>query len=262
MRAGTNMVRGERLNCIKELVDAKREASLQDLQEILPDVSLMTIRRDLDTLEQQGFLVRTHGGAVSVQEIAKRSNDDFQTREINNIEAKNLIALKARELVEPGITLYLDAGSTTFCLTKYLPDERYTVITHAPNLALSMMKYNNPTIITVGGLLIRGTLSAAGSMALGQLDQLHIDLAFLSASGYLPQAGFTNSNPFECEVKRKIMERSRRVVMLLDSSKVGKQAAFTFAKAGEINLLITERGLPEAVKTEFLSQKVEVWESS
>ncbi|MGE5558126.1 MAG: DeoR/GlpR family DNA-binding transcription regulator [Bacillota bacterium] len=254
------LVRADRLKHIQELLFTRGEVSLQELQSRFPEKSLMTIRRDLDYLETQGVLIRTHGGAVSVREIASRNNDDFRIREIKDIASKNAIAVKAATLVEPGMTLYLDAGSTSMCLARHLPDAAYTIITHAPNLALSLMEYNHPTVIMVGGVMMRSTLSAAGNSTLSQLDQAYIDLAFLGASGFLPQAGFTNSNPFECEVKRKIIERSRRTVMLLDSTKIGRQAAFAFAKTGEIGLFITDRALPVDVKAEFIAQKVEVWD--
>jgi len=237
-------VNNDRCEKILEILEAKGEVHLKKLKELFPNVSEMTIRRDLVSLERAGYLVRTYGGAVSTRKLvdAKGEEDAYSKRAVENVEAKMYIASKALDFMEQGRSVYLDAGSTIMCLAKMLPDENYSIITSGVNIALVILKKNLPSVAVPGGFLNRNTVSMSGPYAVNFIDKINIDVAFMSASGFSVDSGFTVSNMYEAELKRKVVERARRVIMLVDSSKINKNLPFTYARLEDINVWICEKG--------------------
>lgn len=250
----------ERQSRIMDILDRKGEVQLQQLKDIFPDVSLMTIRRDLISLENEGRLIRTHGGAVGAKraEIFNGEEDAYARRAAENIEAKLQIASNAIPLVEKGRSIYLDAGSTVMCLARQLSDENYSIVTSGVNIALELLKKQNTSVVTLGGLVNRNTLSVSGPNALSVLDTINIDIAFMSASGFSLDSGLTVSNVYECELKRKVVGRSRKVILLADTQKVNKNMTFTYANLEDIDILVTEKQPPEDILKEAEKCGVEV----
>lgn len=228
---------------ILSILEQKGEIQLQELKEFFPDVSLMTLRRDLITLEKEGHLIRTHGGAVSTKKLWQISGqeDEYSKRATENIDAKMKIASFARRLVEKNRSIYFDAGSTIMCLAKILDDDNFTIITSGLNIALELVKKKNISVVMLGGIVNRNTLSVSGPNAIFSLDEINIDIAFMSASGFSVDSGFSVANIYEGELKRRILERSNKVVMLMDLSKVGRNMPFTYAKLDDIDVWVCEK---------------------
>lgn len=236
---------------ILTFIDNKGEVSLVQLKELFPDISMMTLRRDLILLEKEGHLVRTYGGAVSIRKISSSPQEDtYSRRAVENVEAKTIIARKAVALVERGRSVYFDAGSTMMCLAQLLPDENFTVITSGVNIALELMKRDRTTVMLPGGFIGRNTLSISGPTAVTDLDSMNIDLAFIAASGFSIENGFTNANIYECELKRKVISRAKKVYLLMDRSKLNKDMPFTFARMDEVDQWISDGPLPFEVTKE------------
>ena len=250
----------ERQQQIVQLLESKGDIQLQQLKEIFPDVSIMTLRRDLISLENEGLLIRTHGGAVSVKKLSVFQGEEnaYSYRASENVDAKLKIAEKALRLVEKGRSLYFDAGSTIMCLARMLPDDGFSIITSGANIALELVKRQKTSVVTLGGFLNRNTLSMSGPYALTPLDTVNIDLAFMSASGFSIESGFTVSNIFESELKRKVITRAKKVIMLMDTSKINKSLPFTFAMLENVDVWITERSLPAMVESEARKTGIEV----
>lgn len=250
----------ERQQQILQLLENKGEIQLQGLKEIFPDVSMMTLRRDLISLETEGHLIRTRGGAVSVKKLASINGeeDSYSRRAGENIESKHIIAEKAVALVEKGRSVYFDAGSTLMYLAKALPDDTFSIITSGANISLELIKKLRPSVVTLGGHINRNTLSVSGPNAMSFLDTINIDMAFMSTSGFSIDNGFTVSNIYECELKRKVMHRAKKVIMLMDSAKINKDLPFTFGNLEDIHLLISEASLPEDVHNEALKYKIQI----
>ncbi|WHH61533.1 DeoR/GlpR family DNA-binding transcription regulator [Petroclostridium sp. X23] len=242
----------ERQQQILEMLEQKGEVQLQQLKDFFPEVSVMTLRRDLISLENEGYLIRTHGGAVSAKKVAAITGeeDEYSRRAAEHIEAKLKIAEKAVPLVERGRSIYFDAGSTIMCLAKLIPDESFSIVTSGANIALELLKKQNCTVITLGGHVNPNTLSVSGPNAVSYLDSINIDIAFMSASGLSPESGLTVSNVYECEVKKKVVRRAKKVVILLDSRKINKNMTFTYANLEDIDVLVCERPLPADIKAE------------
>lgn len=236
----------ERQHHILEMLRQKGEVQLQQLKDYFPDVSIMTLRRDLISMENEGFLIRTHGGAVSANRVASINGDEdaYARRAAENSEAKLKIADKALSLVETGRSMYFDAGSTVMCLARLLPDDNFNIVTSGANTALELVKKQKTSVVTLGGLVNKNTLSASGPNAMTMLDSINIDVAFMSASGFSPDIGFTVSNIYESELKKKVVSRSKKVILLMDTGKLNRNMTFTFANLEAIDILIAERQLP------------------
>jgi DeoR/GlpR family transcriptional regulator of sugar metabolism len=239
----------ERQQQILNLLEVKGELQLNGLRDIFPELSMMTLRRDLSSLESAGHLIRTHGGAVSVKKLSSSNGEEdaYSLRATENIEVKMKIALKALTFVEKGRSIYFDSGSTIMYLAKALPDDNYSIITSGVNIAFELVKKQKPSIVTVGGTINRNTLSISGPNAISLIDTVNIDLAFMAASGFSPDTGFTVSNIYECELKRKVIQRAKKVIVLMDSSKINKTLAFTFANLEDLDALVCDEGLTQEI---------------
>lgn len=244
-----------RRNEILSVIDLKGEVSLAELCGQFSGVSEMTVRRDLIQLEQEGRVIRTRGGAVSVRRLGDSGVGMWQSGEENEYmlragsqrEAKETIARKALRFVEKGKSIYFDAGSTVMALARIVPDETMTIITNGTNVAQELVARHNITVMLPGGTLNRNTLSVSGPISVNFVDNLNIELAFMSASGCSADAGFTVSNIYEAELKHTVVARARTKIMLLDSSKFNKSLLFTLAELSQIDYLICEREPPEDI---------------
>lgn len=250
----------DRQERILDLLNEKGEIQLSELRDIFPQVSTMTLRRDLTMLEGKGLLIRTHGGAVSMKKLSSiyGEEDAYSLRAAENVEAKMSIAQKATEYLDNGRSIFLDAGSTIMCLAKLIPDEPFSILTSGINIAMELTKKSHVTIYHTGGQLNRNSLSSSGPTAMSILDFMNIDIAFMAASGFTLENGFTVSNFFEGELKKAVMKKAKKVIMLVDSSKYNKVLAFTFGSLNDLDILITDGNLPQAVVDKALELGVKV----
>lgn len=238
----------ERRRAIEQLVSTKGEAMLSELEELFPDISSMTLRRDLIYLEKMGIVRRTRGGAISVSRINKPYEDAFSRRAQRDIVAKRAICRAALTLLSPDSTVFLDSGSTLMHFAQMLPDENFLVITTGPNIALELAAKVKPEVLLLGGRLRRNTLSVSGAWAVSALDNLNIDTAFMATSGYSLENGFTSGSIEESEIKRLVLTRAKTRVMLMDRSKAARVLPFTFAGMENIEYLVSDTELPEDIK--------------
>lgn len=247
-----------RRRVIKELLSEKAFISLKELEELFPDVSSMTLRRDIEFFENQGDAIKVRGGARSMKFITTSMEEYFHNRMGENTSAKKRIAKRAVEFVKTGRSLFLDSGTTVLTLASMLPDERLTVVTTGPNIALELIKKKQPIINLVGGMVNRNNISISGSQAMNYLDNINIDLAFVVPSGLSLDEGFTVGNYPECELKQMIVRKARHVIMLVDTSKIDRSLPFTFAAIGDVQTIIADRPLPEELHKAAVDAGVEV----
>ncbi len=226
---------------IKKMLEAAGEVHLQELRKVFPDMSEMTLRRDLSFLENQGYAIRTHGGAVSTNKVDLNDGqeNEYSKRAKEEVIAKTGIAAKAVRFIEKGRSIYLDAGSTVMNLAKIIEGDGCTFVTSAVNTALKLSSTAH-SVIQLGGAVNKNTLSCSGPDALLRMDALNIDVAIMSASGFSLDRGFTISNRHECQLKQKILKKAKNVVMLMDSSKIDKDLTYTFASIEDINYWVCD----------------------
>lgn len=247
-----------RREVIKELLQTKPFISLHELEELFPEVSAMTLRRDIEYFEKHGEAIKVRGGARSMKFITTSMEDNFNERIHENVTAKEKIVYKAIGLIETGRSLFLDSGTTMMRLASMLPDERLTITTTGPNIALELIKKNLPIVNIVGGMLNRDNISVSGNQAIRHIEDINIDIAFIVPSGASVQDGFTCGNYIECELKKLVVHKARRVVALIDSSKFGRSLPYTFCQLGEVDTIIAERGRGDDVLRRASAQDVEI----
>ncbi len=233
-----------RRTMIREFIDARGEATVAELTQLCGDCSAMTLWRDLNRLEQEGAIRRTRGGAISMQLIQPDTEGLYSARARENIAAKRAIARAAAEFVQPGHSIYLDAGSTMMELAKKLPNHHFTVVTSGANIAIELSQRRACNVLTVGGQINANTLSCSGPQAESFLDFINIDIALMATSGYSEKTGFTSGDFSEQELKRKVVLKANKVIMLMDSTKIGRSLPFTFAHLSELDILVTDAPLP------------------
>ena len=151
-----------RLEQIKEIIEKYGKVSYDKLQSLLPNVSNMTLRRDIITLEEQGYVLRVRGGAISLDELSKKSEQEFVKRFADNVQEKKEIAEKTIHLIKPTSCIFIDSGSTTLHFAKELPNNNYYVVTNALNVATEVLRKSLPTVALLGGDVNRNNLVTTG----------------------------------------------------------------------------------------------------
>jgi DeoR/GlpR family transcriptional regulator of sugar metabolism len=238
----------DRRRAIEHVVSSKGEALLSELEEMFPEISSMTLRRDLIYLEKMGIVRRTRGGAISVSRVNKPYEDAFSRRAQRDVVAKRAICRAAMKFLAPDSTVFVDSGSTLMHFAQMIPDEHCLIVTAGPNIALELASKNKPDVLLLGGRLRRNTLSVSGSWAVAALEQLNIDTAFMATSGFTAENGFTSGSIEESEIKKEVLSRARIKIMLMDHTKSSRVLPFTFAQMTDINYLLSDVELSEDIK--------------
>ncbi|MBR5543453.1 MAG: DeoR/GlpR transcriptional regulator [Oscillospiraceae bacterium] len=241
----------DRRKLIDNYIQEHNEVTLSSLRELVPDVSEMTIRRDLEALEAKGKILRVHGGARSLKAINMLVEDAFSKRSSENVNQKRIIAEKALTLVENNSSVYIDAGSTTMMLAEMLPDKNLLVSTCGINIAVELMRQENSRVNLIGGEVNKNNISTYGPEARVAMENINIDVAFVASTAFSPKSGFTCGNVHDCELKREALSRATLKVILMDSAKVGTIMPYTFARPGDIDVLISDDGLSEEIRSFF-----------
>lgn len=239
-----------RQQAMVELINRKGSVSFSSLKEEFPQVSEMTLRRDLEYLDRMKQIIRIHGGAKSV-EVVIGTDDLFFKRSTRNAEVKKLIAQKAAELISENTSIYIDSGSTTTEFAKVFPDGRYLVFTSGISCALELTRLTEAQTYMVGGRINPYSLSVNGSRCLSYLENISFQTAFLGVTGYIHGRGFTCGAEEDCELKRAVIRKSEKVVILMDSQKVGITSTFTFANLEDVDVVVSDPGLSEKTRQEF-----------
>lgn len=248
----------ERRAKIKSILERQGRCLVGDLAKEL-NVSEVTIRQDLDVLEEHGILQRTHGGAILKSQNGLEQ--PFQIVETSHKSEKQRIAAAALQCIAAGDTIILDVGTTVTELAKRLIKYKpLTVFTNALNIATILESDTDITTIVTGGTLRSAQHSLVNPYADAILQKIHVDIAFLGANGVSVECGVTNVNIAEAEMKTAFIKASQRRILLADSSKIGKIALAKVADLNEIDLLITDSAAPadaiEALRAKELEVKV------
>ncbi len=203
------------------------------------DVSEMTIRRDLETLESQGLVRRVRGGAIST--VSRGYEPPFAMRAAEAQAAKRQIARAAAEQIDYGETAIIDVGSTTLELARCLRGRGgLTIITPSVQAALELANEPNMRVILTGGIVRAGELSLIGDFAERTFAELNCDVLFLGVGGIHAEKGLTEYNLDDSRVKRAALQAAARCVVLADASKFDRVCLATIASLGEIDVLITD----------------------
>jgi DeoR family transcriptional regulator of aga operon len=226
--------------------------SVESLSERL-EISVVTVRRDLDRLEQQGLLKRTHGGAVSIEPLFYepfRNDRSFQAQVEKQAPEKRRIGRAAASLIERGETIALTPGTTTTEVIRGLPlNHDITVVTNTVNVAMELSKRKDLKIFVTGGHLKGDWFSLVGPTATHSLSQLLITTIFIGADGIDAKWGAGCFSPDEAHLNSVMVQHSRRRVAVVDHSKFGVVTGWRICSATDIDVLVTDTGAtPEAIE--------------
>lgn len=234
-----------RQEMIRNFIEQNGTVTIKQLQLLCPEVSLMTIHRDLDALEQIGAITKVRGGARSV---LHSGDPGFEERSRENIAGKTTIAKKVLPLIQHGSSVFLDASTTNLILARNLPDISLRVFTTGPNVGMELCRLHEPTITLCSGTINRKNMALSGQNTLEMLEKINIDLALIGVSGCSADAGFTCGTEGDMMVKRLVIHKARTVVMLCDFAKFSRLMPYTFADFSDVDYLVCDRPLPEVIR--------------
>jgi DeoR/GlpR family transcriptional regulator of sugar metabolism len=234
------MLVAERQRKLAELVNERQSIRVTELSQIF-SVTEETIRRDLEKLEKENLLRRSHGGAVSIQK--EEAEVSYVEREITNAADKKNIALEAIKHIEQGDQIVLDASTTAWYMAKELPDMPLTVLTNSIKVVMELSKKEQVRVHSTGGLLLPQSLSYVGPLAERSLNAYHVNKVFLSCKGVHPDKGLTDANEFQALLKKKMMEIADQTILLADASKFGVRAFAQIADLNDVDLIITNKSI-------------------
>jgi DeoR family fructose operon transcriptional repressor len=229
------MLAEERRNQIINILESKGNVQVSDLSDFFA-VTDETIRRDLDILKDKNLLKRTHGGAMA---LPNKQEISYDIRKNKNIQEKQQIAKKAAALVKPGDTIFLDISSTAMFLAKELFKMKdITIITNSAYIVFNFIDNKDVTLISTGGTLKPNSYSFVGPLAKEAVNKYFVDKFFSSCKGFSLKYGATESNDLENEVKKNMLQRSNRLFLLVDYTKINEIGLAQFASLEEIDTII------------------------
>lgn len=237
----------ERRGQILQILEEKSKIVVPELCGLF-DVSPATIRSDLRDLESEGKLKRTHGGAIALNKTTFEL--DSNKKEVEHIEEKQQIAQRAAQLVEDGDTIALDTGTTTLEFAKCLVHKKnLTVVTNDLKIAAFLEANSESHILIIGGVLRRGFHCSMGPMAVADLANINVDKVFMATNAISPQRGFTTPSLEQAEVKKALMRVASEIIMLAESSKIGKVTFIKFADLFEVDKLVTDSNINKRMQS-------------
>jgi DeoR family transcriptional regulator, aga operon transcriptional repressor len=240
----SDMLNEERQRAILDLLRRDGRVLVVDLARQF-HTSQVTIRKDLEILHVKGQIHRTHGGALPARDGAL---EDLSLREKEKLYRKEKlqIASAAARMVSEGQVVVLDSGTTTTAIACALRNfQNLTVITNAANIAAELSG-SVLEVILIGGSLRKNSFSLVGPLAEETLHKLHADILFLGVDGFDVQYGLSTPNVLEAKVNRAMIEISKVVVAVCDSSKFGKRSLSLIASTSSLQHVITDAGIPKA----------------
>lgn len=233
----------ERQNQLIALLRERETATTEELARLLK-VSVMTVRRDLEQCQREGRLRRCHGGATIQTRNVLEAAYDLKLGQ--SIEVKRRLAKKAAELVLPGMTVYLDAGTTTYCLAELLGDlPDITVITNDLKIATRLLP-TQAEVVLLGGQLQKSTGSMLGAETIRQMQGLHAAIAFLGAASIDEQLVTCTPTEDKVLLKRQIHRIAHAAYLLADASKFHSCALYQVDPVSRYTGLITDAQLTES----------------
>ncbi len=243
-----------------ELLKRRGYCSVVEMSQLL-NVSPMTIRRDLHMLHEKHIVEITHGGASFI--ASKRIEANFDIRTHEHLPEKQAIGRMAAELfIEAGDVIGIDGGSTTLEIVRNLPNFPLTIVTHSLAAANVVAQNKQYSLIVLGGVLLHEANCLCGPQAIAALHTLNINKLFLGTSGLLIPDGLSCNDLTDAEVKQAFINSSRKTILCMDSSKIGRTYLARFAPLNIIDVLITDNDISDESRKAIEQQQIEIFIAS
>ncbi|KAF1304022.1 DeoR/GlpR family DNA-binding transcription regulator [Candidatus Enterococcus willemsii] len=240
---------------ILTILKEKKSVRILDLSKKLR-VSRETVRKDITEMEEEGLLKKTYGGAVLDE---ANTETDYERRRVENEEQKSLIADRAYHFIEPGDTIYLDYGTSSYALAKKLIDfEDLTVVTNSIPIVNLLIHSPGIQLIILGGNVRKNEDSLFGTFGLNNAKEIFVDLGFFGCAGIDIKSGVTNYHMGEIEISKVMLHHSKTVILLADETKFGKSALYKTSNLDELDIVITTDVKDLEVEEEFLKYNIEI----
>ena len=248
----------ERQQAIADLLAQRGRLSVTELADEFA-VTTETVRRDLSVLERGGVVRRVHGGAVPAEALTVLEAR-LAERDVAHAEEKDRIARAALDLLpRSGGSVLLDAGTTTARLAAGIPRElRLAVVTNSVPVAARLADRPHVDLHLLPGRVRFTTQAAVGEDTVEALRRLRTDVVFLGSNGFSPDHGFSTPDPSEAAAKRAMTRAGQKVVVLADSSKLGRESVVSFAGMDDVDVLVTDEGISDRDRKTLADHDVEV----
>lgn len=240
----------KRINEIEKYVKENESATIDELSNEF-NISINTVRRDINELEQRGTIEKVYGGVR-----AKKENlINFTQRSTSHAKEKRIIAEKAASFIEENDVVFIDSGTTTIAVLDFLdPKLRCTVITNSLDIIERIVSFPNVTLFVVGSLFRKQTRSFVTMSAEKIVMHLNVNKAFMAATGVSIKNGVTNSSQEEYWIKKEVSETASQVFLLVDNSKFERAALLTYSNFDNVSYVVTDQE-PNKAYLKFFDEK-------
>lgn len=245
----------KRITKIENYIKENKEASLEELKNHF-DVSLNTIRRDVNELAKSDTVKKVYGGVVYNKEETTTAYED---RTISHISEKRRIGTYCSKFIEPDDIIFIDSGTTThYVLDELDKDINFTLITNSLEVINKAVTFPNVTLLITGDTYKKSTKSFTGISDNQTIHKFNINKAFMSATAFSIDNGASNTDLLENRTKSTVCSRSNEVYLLIDSSKFGQTSLFTYCHLEDINTIITDSNIDKDYIIEINESSTEI----
>lgn len=243
----------------KKIVKNLKEFQFVKVVELSKELNVTeeTIRRDLEKLEALQQLKRTHGGAIPCED---KDDDEipFSDRKILNKESKLEVAKKSVKLINESDIIFLDASSTAFYLARLIPNMPLTILTNSIPVAVELTKKKKIKVILTGGTISENSLSLVGPTTIRSIENLHVNKMFFSCKGFDRDWGVSDSNEQQANVKRRIIQNSDEIILLIDSTKLGQKSFVNIEDKKVLDYIVIDKEAEEELLKKMLSKHTRI----
>jgi len=241
----------ERQEQIIQLVQQRGEVPFVEIRNLFPDVSEVTIRRDLETLNHSKQLVRVYGAVKSIRSLVSPQEDGYFIRSSSHVKEKGIIAQKAIGLLKDNMSIFVDSGTTMVQFCQQIPDRHFVIYTIGISCATQLYRLKNAICYLLGGQINNTGQCVFGTMTMDVLRNMTFDIALFGTSGYVPGKGFSSSLPDDYLLRKEVILHAEHTAVLMDSSKYGRTGTFLYAGPEDVEYLISDGNLPSEALKEF-----------
>lgn len=253
------MLANDRHNKILEMLE--RDGSVRNSKLVtIFEVSLETVRRDLDFLEKQGLLQKVHGGAILNSKNKENDNQTYVVRETKNIEEKREIAALALKFINENETIALNSSTTSIEIARLIKDKfsSLTVVTNSLRIAEELADRKGINLILAGGIYNKNEFAFLGEITERFLNEFIVDKAFVSVGGISLKRGITDFLIDEVIVERKMIKIAEEAIILADSSKIGSNSLIKVCDTEEVDFIITDSKFKDEDKEIYLQNGIKI----